>query len=124
MSGARGGRGRALVLALVIGLSLAQLYVEYLAHMVESGNVQAPRAFIEGELAKRHDAVLDHVVGDQWRFRLLSDWGAEAFRRVARAAGFSQPAVVGFLAPYAVVLVPGALVSLGGLERREDALPA
>ena len=37
------------------------------------------------------------MVGDPWRFRLLSDWGAEGFLRAARGIGFSQPAVFGFL---------------------------
>jgi hypothetical protein len=85
------------VVALILALSAAQLYVQYRAQVDDAGPLK-PMAYIEQVLAPRHDAVLDHTVGDPWRFRLLSDWGAEAFRRVARTVGFSQPAAVGFLA--------------------------
>lgn len=90
-------RTATLVAALVVVLSAAQLYVQYRAQVDESLGLP-PRTFIDHILASRHDAVLDHSVGDPWRFRLLSDWGAEAFRDVARAVGVSQPAAVGFLA--------------------------
>jgi hypothetical protein len=89
-------RARPAVVALILALSAAQLYVQYRAQVDDAGPL-GPRAYIEQVLGPRHDAVLDHTVGDPWRFRLLSDWGAEGFRQVARAIGFSQPATVGFL---------------------------
>lgn len=81
----------------MVVLSAAQLYVQYRAQLDESGPL-APHTFIERVLGARHDAVLDHTVGDPWRFRLASDWAAEGFRRLARAAGAGEPAAVGFLA--------------------------
>jgi hypothetical protein len=85
------------LIALVLALSAAQLFVQYRAQVDESGPVK-PLAYIEQVLGPRHDAVLDHTVGDPWRFRLLSDWGAEVFRGGARALGVSKPAAIGFLA--------------------------
>jgi hypothetical protein len=90
-------RAGPVVIALVLTLSAAQLYVQYRAQIDESAGI-SPLTFIEKVLGPRHDAVLDHTVGDPWRFRLLSDWGAELFRDAARTVGFSQPAAVGFLA--------------------------
>jgi hypothetical protein len=85
------------LIALVLALSAAQLYAQYRAQVDESAGIK-PLTYIEQVLGPRHDAVLDHTVGDPWRFRLLSDWGAEAFRWAARTVGASQPAAVGFLA--------------------------
>jgi hypothetical protein len=85
------------VIAVVLVLSAAQLYVQYRAQVDESAAIE-PLAYIERVLGQRHDDVLHHVVGDPWRFRLLSDWIAEGFRDVARWLHASQPAAVGFLA--------------------------
>ena len=82
--------------ALIVLLAFATVYVQYRGLLVDSAG-RDPKAFIEVDLRERHDAVLDHTVGDPWRYRLLSEWGAEGALRVADAAGFSQPAVVGFL---------------------------
>lgn len=82
--------------ALVVVLALATVYVQYRGLLVDSAG-RDPKQFIEVDLRERHDAVLDHTVGDPWRYRLLSEWGAEGALRVARAVGFSQPAVIGFL---------------------------
>jgi hypothetical protein len=90
-------RAGPLVIALILALSAAQVYVQYRAQIDESAGV-SPLAFIQQVLGPRHDAVLDHTVGDPWRFRLLSDWGAEAFKQVASAVGVPKPAAVGFLA--------------------------
>jgi hypothetical protein len=82
--------------ALIALLALATVYVQYRGLLVDSGG-RDPKQFIEVDLRERHDAILDRTQGDPWRFRLLSEWGAEGSLRVARALGFSQPAVVGFL---------------------------
>ncbi|MEA2472603.1 MAG: hypothetical protein QOE06_518 [Thermoleophilaceae bacterium] len=82
--------------ALIVMLALATVYVQYRGLLDDSAG-RDPRRFIEVDLVGRHDAILDHTAGDPWRYRLLSEWGAEGLRRAARAAGFSQPAVVGFL---------------------------
>jgi hypothetical protein len=80
----------------VVVLALATVYVQYRGLLVDSGG-RDPQQFIEVDLRERHDAILDGVQGDPWRYRLLSEWGAEGSLRVADAAGFSKPAVVGFL---------------------------
>jgi hypothetical protein len=85
------------VIALVVALSAAQLFAQYRAQVDESAGIK-PLTYIETVLGPRHDAVLDHTVGDPWRYRLLSDWAAEGFKRVASAAGLSKPAALGFLA--------------------------
>ncbi|HEX8075307.1 MAG TPA: hypothetical protein VF545_10040 [Thermoleophilaceae bacterium] len=85
-----------LVAALALGLSLATVYVEYRG-LLDLSLGASPRAYIEHDVLAAHRAVLDGVVGDPWRFRLLSDWGAEGFLRLARAVGFDQPGVAGFL---------------------------
>jgi hypothetical protein len=89
-------RMRLVAPALVVILALATVYVQYRGLLEDSAG-RDPRQFIEVDLAKRHDVVLNHTAGDPWRYRLLSEWVAEGARRGARAAGFSQPAVVGFL---------------------------
>ena len=90
-------RAGPVLIALILALSAAQVYVQYRAQLDESGSVPLT-TFIDHVLGSRHDAVLDHTVGDPWRFRLLSDWGAEAFKQVASTLGASKPAAVGFLA--------------------------
>lgn len=82
--------------ALVVLLACATVFVQYRGLLVDAAGGD-PRQFIEVDLRDRHDAVLDHTVGDPWRYRLLSEWGAEGTLQVAKAVGFSQPAVVGFL---------------------------
>ncbi|HEX8745345.1 MAG TPA: hypothetical protein VF712_19625 [Thermoleophilaceae bacterium] len=82
--------------ALVVALAVATVYVQYRGLLVDSGG-RDPQQFIEVDLRERHDAILDGTQGDPWRFRLLSEWGAEGALRVADAVGFSKPAVVGFL---------------------------
>jgi hypothetical protein len=82
--------------ALVVALALATVYVQYRGLLVDSGG-RDPQQFIEVDLRERHDAILDHSQGDPWRYRLLSEWGAEGALRVADFVGFSKPAVVGFL---------------------------
>jgi hypothetical protein len=81
---------------LIVALALATVYVQYRGLLVESGG-RDPQQFIEVDLRERHDAILDRSQGDPWRFRLLSEWGAEAALRAADFVGFSKPAVVGFL---------------------------
>ena len=81
---------------LIVLLSIATLYVQYRGLLVDSAG-RPPQEFIENDLVQRHDDVLDRKVGDPWRYRLLSEWGAELFLETARASGFSKPAVVGFL---------------------------
>jgi hypothetical protein len=82
--------------ALIVALALATVYVQYRGLLVDSGG-RDPQQFIEVDLRERHDAILDHTQGDPWRYRLLSEWGAEGSLRVADAIGFEKPAVVGFL---------------------------
>jgi hypothetical protein len=85
-----------MTVGLILLLSLATLYVHYRGLLADSQG-RPPQEFIENDLVQRHDDVLDRVVGDPWRYRLLSEWGAELFLETARALGFSKPAVVGFL---------------------------
>ena len=82
--------------ALIVALALATVYVQYRGLLVESGG-RDPQQFIEVDLRERHDAILDRSQGDPWRYRLLSEWGAEGALRAADLAGFAKPAVVGFL---------------------------
>ena len=82
--------------ALIVALALATVYVQYRGLLEDSGG-RDPQQFIEVDLRERHDAILDHTQGDPWRYRLLSEWGAEASLQAADAAGFGKPAVVGFL---------------------------
>jgi hypothetical protein len=82
--------------ALVVLLACATVFVQYRGLLVDSAG-RDPRHFIEVDLRERHDAVLDHAVGDPWRYRLLSEWGAEGGLQVAKALGSSEPAVAGFL---------------------------
>jgi hypothetical protein len=89
-------RHRLVAPALIVLLALATVYVQYRGLLEDSAG-RDPKQFIEVDLRERHDAVLDGTVGDPWRYRLLSDWGAEGALRTADALGFSQPAVVGFL---------------------------
>jgi hypothetical protein len=89
-------RQRLVAAALVALLAVATVYVQYRGLLEDSGG-RDPQQFIEVDLRERHDAVLDGIQGDPWRFRLLSEWGAEASLQVADALGFSKPAVVGFL---------------------------
>jgi hypothetical protein len=89
-------RRRLVALAFVVGLALATVYVQYRGLLVDSAG-RDPKQFIEVDLRERHDAILDRTQGDPWRYRLLSEWGAEASLQAAKAVGFSQPAVVGFL---------------------------
>jgi hypothetical protein len=89
-------RQRLLALALVGLLALATVYVQYRGLLEDSGG-RDPQQFIEVDLRERHDAILDGTQGDPWRFRLLSEWGAEGSLQLADALGFSKPAVVGFL---------------------------
>jgi hypothetical protein len=89
-------RRRLLAAALVAFLALATVYVQYRGLLVDSGG-RDPQQFIEVDLRERHDAILDRTQGDPWRYRLLSEWGAEAALQAADAVGFSKPAVVGFL---------------------------
>jgi hypothetical protein len=89
-------RHRLVAPALIVLLAVATVYVQYRGLLEDSAG-RDPKQFIEVDLRERHDAVLDGIVGDPWRYRLLSDWGAEGALRIADAIGFSQPAVVGFL---------------------------
>jgi hypothetical protein len=89
-------RHRLVAPALIVLLALATVYVQYRGLLEDSAG-RDPKQFIEVDLRERHDAVLDGTVGDPWRYRLLSDGGAEGALRIADALGFSQPAVVGFL---------------------------
>ena len=82
--------------ALVVLLALATVYVQYRGLLVDSAG-RDPQQFIEVDLRERHDAIIDRVQGDPWRYRLLSEWGAEGALQAADAVGFSKPAVVGFL---------------------------
>jgi hypothetical protein len=82
--------------ALIVVLALATVYVQYRGLLVDSAG-RDPKQFIEVDLRERHDAIIDGIQGDPWRYRLLSEWGAEGALQVAKAIGFSQPAVVGFL---------------------------
>ena len=89
-------RRRLVAPALVVLLAFATVYVQYRGLLDDSGG-RDPQQFIEVDLRERHDAILDRTQGDPWRYRLLSEWGAEAALQAADAAGFSKPAVVGFL---------------------------
>src|SRR5437588_3059084 len=89
-------RPRVYVPALIALLAGATVYVQYIGLIDESPLPQ--HVFLQQDLLQRHKDVLDAVVGDPWRFRLLSEWGAEACLRVARALGAGEPAAVGFLA--------------------------
>ncbi len=80
----------------VVVLALATVYVQYRGLLVDSGGRDIQQ-FIEGDLRERHDAIIDGTQGDPWRYRLLSEWGAEGALEVADAAGFDKPAVIGFL---------------------------
>jgi hypothetical protein len=80
----------------IVVLALATVYVQYRGLLVDSGGRDIQQ-FIEEDLRERHDAILDGTQGDPWRYRLLSEWGAEASLETADAIGFGKPAVVGFL---------------------------
>jgi hypothetical protein len=73
------------VALLALGLALVTVYAEFrgLIALSPGGSL---RLYIEHNVLAAHRAVIDHVVGDPWRFRLLSDWGAEGFLRAASAS--------------------------------------
>lgn len=83
--------------ALCLALALATVYVEYRALPALVPRPVTARYVVEHDFLRIHLGVLHHTIGDPWRFRLLSEWAAEGFRKAADALGFSHPAVAGFL---------------------------
>lgn len=85
-----------LVCALVLALSVATVYDQFrgLIALSPGGN---PYQVVEGALARQAEEVVSGRAGDPWKYRLASTWLALRARDAARAAGFDQPAVVGFL---------------------------
>jgi hypothetical protein len=88
---------RALVVALVVGLSAATAFVQYreLAHVIPHvSSVAYLQVFERGT----HEATIEGEGVDPWEYRVLSNWGAEVSLEAARAVGFHHPYVVGFMA--------------------------
>ena len=88
-------RQRFLVPAIVLLLAGATLYAQYRG--IDAESKLPTEQQIEEVLKQRHDDILDGVSGDPWRYRLLSEWGAEASYEVADGLGFDRPATVGFM---------------------------
>lgn len=119
-------RHRALVTALVLGLTAATVFVQYrgLAHVLRGVNSVA---YIQVfELGAHEDAL--HGTGvNPGEYRVLSELAAEVPVRAARALGFHHPQVVGFEAFRVLqnVLIFAALWILlrrFGFDRRASAL--
>jgi hypothetical protein len=85
-----------LAAALVAGLSIATVYVEFIGLLDLSHGFSATH-YVEHDALATHQAVLHGRIGDPWRFRLLSEWGADVALRVARGLGLPHPTLVGFL---------------------------
>ena len=91
-------RGPAVLVAfgLVLLLSAGTLYVQYR----ELGSLYPgidSAALVEGGQLGRHDQTLSGVIGDPWRFRLLSEWIVEGVLEAVEGLGVTRPALVGFL---------------------------
>jgi hypothetical protein len=85
----------ALVVALVVGLSAATVFVQYreLAHVTPG---VSSVAYLQVFELGTHQATLQGEGVDPWEYRVLSNWGAEAAVKAARALGFHHPLVIGF----------------------------
>lgn len=86
---------RALVVALVVGLSAATVFVQYreLAHVLPRANSVAYLQVFE---LGAHQATLRGEGVAPGEYRILSNWGAEVAIKAARALGFHHPHVIGF----------------------------
>ena len=85
-----------MVALLALGLSLATVYVEYRA-LIDLSMGASPRDFIEHNEVAAHRGVIHGLVGDPWRFRLLSEWGNEVSPSGRPGDRVLKPAVVAFL---------------------------
>ncbi len=65
--------------------------------------------YVEGEQWTRHQTVLDGSAPNPWRYRVLAEWMAEGFVRVARMLHTPRPIATGFLG---LRLVQNALIFL------------
>src|SRR6266851_1069865 len=63
--------------------------------------------YVEGEQWTRHQTVLDGSAPNPWRYRVLAEWMAEGFVRVARMLHTPRPIATGFLGLH---LVQNALI--------------
>jgi hypothetical protein len=89
-------RALALVVALIVFLSGATVFVQYreLGHVIPHVNsVAYLQVFERGT----HEATIQGEGVDPWEYRLLSNWGAQVGLEVARDLGFHHPYVVGFI---------------------------
>jgi hypothetical protein len=86
-----------LVCALVLALSVATVYDQFRGLIPVSPGAN-PHTFVEQNQVARNRGVLRGEGGDPWKYRVASEWLASQARRIARAAGFHEPAVAGFLA--------------------------
>ena len=91
-----GGRTRLLVLALILGLSAATVYAQFrgLIAIAPGGD---PHDFVNRLQVARTEGTLHGLLGDPWRYRVGSEALAWVALKAARAAGFGEPGVVGFL---------------------------
>ncbi|HKP90456.1 MAG TPA: hypothetical protein VJT75_10840 [Thermoleophilaceae bacterium] len=85
-----------LVCALVAGLSLATVYDQYRG-LIPISPGKNPRVLVEELQVERNRATLHGTNGDPWQYRVGSEALAWLALRSATAAGFDEPAMVGFL---------------------------
>jgi hypothetical protein len=117
---------RALVVALVVGLSAATAFVQYrqLANVIPHvSSVAYLQVFERGT----HEATIAGEGVDPWEYRVLSNWGAQVTLEAARDLGFHDPYVIGFEAFRVLqnLLIFAALWILlrrFGFDRRASAL--
>lgn len=91
-----GQRSVAIVCGLVVALSLATVYDQFrgLSAISADGN---PYHFVQRAQAARAAQIVRGEGGDPWQYRVGSEWLAKESMDAARAVGFSDPAIVGFL---------------------------
>ncbi len=114
-------RETAALLAFAFALSVFTVWVQYQG--LESEHGVPPADFVEHAQLAGHRATLDGVNGDPWRYRLLSEWAAEAAIDGVDAVGVERPVLYGFvgfrvLQNFAIFLLAWALYRRLGLDGR------
>lgn len=89
-------RPAVLTVALIAVLSVATVYVEFIALLDLSAGASATH-YVEHDALRTHEAILHARIGDPWRFRLLSEWAVDGVLRLTRALGVPHPVAVAFL---------------------------
>jgi hypothetical protein len=90
-------RTDALVATLVLGLTAVTVFVQYraLGHVIPHTDSVGYEEFYE---LGSHRATLHGTNVDPWVYRILSEWAAEPFLKLARALAFEHWPAVGFVA--------------------------